>query len=113
MDEYAGSKFRLGRGVDDPFEDHHKHQVAEETQHEDQLRNQHAKNAANVAEVARKKQEKEAYEGRVRTPVQLLQFVSTAPLLTHNRRGFTIALRYKCQAVRAYCCTVNLHVVEE
>lgn len=65
MDKYAGSKFRLGRGVDDPFEDHHKHQVAKETQHEEQLRNQLAEYAAHLAKVASHKhkgtKEKSAY----------------------------------------------------
>lgn len=75
VDKNAGSKLRLGRGVGDPFEDHHKHQVAKETQHEDQLRNQHAKYAANLAKVARNKQKKERHEGQVRIHVQLLQFV--------------------------------------
>lgn len=63
VDKYAGSKFRLGRGVDDPFEDHHKHQIAKETQHEDQLRDQHKKYTAYLAEVPRNKHEK---EGKVR-----------------------------------------------
>lgn len=75
VDKYAGSKFGLGRGVDDPFEDHHKDQVAKETQHEDQLRNQHAKYAAYLAKVARNKHEKERHEGKVRIHVQLLQSV--------------------------------------
>lgn len=66
VDEYAGSKLRLGRGVGDPFEDHHKHQVAKETQHEDQLRNQHAKYTAELAKVARKTHEKGRLEGKVR-----------------------------------------------
>lgn len=75
VDKDAGSRFRLGRGVGDPFEDHHKHQVAKETQHEDQLRNQHTEYAAYLAKVARNKHEKERHEGKVRIHVQLLQFV--------------------------------------
>lgn len=75
MDKYAGSKFGLGRGVDDPFEDHHKDQVAKETQHEDQLRNQHAKYAAYLAKVARNKHEKDIKERSCYIHVQLLQSV--------------------------------------
>lgn len=65
VDKYAGSKFRLGRGVDNPLKDHHKHQVAKETQHEDQLRNQHAKYTAYLAKVAGNKHEKERHEEEV------------------------------------------------
>lgn len=72
MNKYAGSKFRLGRGVDDPFEDHHKHQIAKETQHEDQLRDQHEKYTAYLAEVPRNKHEK---EGKVRIKAKLFNFV--------------------------------------
>lgn len=46
MDKYTGSHFRLGRGVDDPLEYHHEYQVAEQTQYEDQLRDQHKEHAS-------------------------------------------------------------------
>lgn len=51
VDKYTGSKFRLGRGVDDPLEDHHEHQVAKQTQHEDQLRDQHKEHTAYLTKV--------------------------------------------------------------
>lgn len=77
VDKYAGSNFRLGRGVDDPFEDHHKYQIAKETQHEDQLRDQHEKYTAYLAKVPRNKHEKQ-HEIKVRINATLFNFVQTA-----------------------------------
>lgn len=56
VDKYTGSEFRLGGGVDDPLEDHHEHQVAKQTQHEDQLRDQHKEHTAYLTKVPGKKQ---------------------------------------------------------
>lgn len=90
VDKYAGSTFRLGRSVDDPFEDHHKHQIAKETQHEDQLRDQHEKYAAYLAKVPRNKREKQ-HEIKVRINTTLFNFVQTAWLLSYILR---VASRY-------------------
>lgn len=76
VDKYAGSNFRLGRGVDDPFEDHHKYQIAKETQHEDQLRDQHEKYTAYLAKVPRNKHEKQ-HEIKVMINTTLFNFHQT------------------------------------
>lgn len=66
VDKYTGSHFRLGRGVDDPLEYHHEYQVAEQTQHEDQLRDQHKEHASYPTKVPGEKQQ----QGKSRTGEQ-------------------------------------------
>lgn len=103
MDEYAGSRLRLGRGVDDPFEDHHKHQVAKETQHEDQLRNEHEKYAAHLAKVATKKKqhEKERHE-------YTFNYYGLFKRYSHTfGEVLQTALRIRSHAVRMCCYTVT------
>lgn len=56
MDEYTGSHFGLARSVCNPLEDDHKHQVSKQTQHEEQLRDQHEKHIAYLAKVPEKSQ---------------------------------------------------------
>lgn len=51
VDEYTRSVFRLVRGEGEPLEDHHEHQVTKQTQHEDQLGDQHKEDAAYLTEV--------------------------------------------------------------
>lgn len=51
VDQYTGSHFGLSRRVGDPFEDHHENKVAEQTQHEEQLRDQHKEYTADLAKV--------------------------------------------------------------
>lgn len=51
MDEYTGSVFGQFRGVGDPLEDHHEHQVAEQRHHEEQFRDQHKEHTAYLAKV--------------------------------------------------------------
>lgn len=51
MDKYTGSDFGVSRSVGDPLEDHHEHQVAKQTHHEEQFRDQHKEHAASLAKV--------------------------------------------------------------
>lgn len=51
VDEYTGSDFGLGGSVGDPLEDHHEHQVAKQTHHEEQLRDQHKEHTPYLAKV--------------------------------------------------------------
>lgn len=57
VDQYAGGHSGLIGSVNDPFEDHQEHEVAEETQHEEQLRDQHEEYAAGFAKVPAETQE--------------------------------------------------------
>lgn len=58
VDEYTGSYFGLVGSVDNPLEDDHKHQVSKQTQHEEQLRDQHEEHTAYLAKVPEKSQTK-------------------------------------------------------
>lgn len=51
VDEYTWCNFGLGGSVGNPLVDHHKHQVAKETEHEEQLWDQHKEHFARLAKV--------------------------------------------------------------
>lgn len=95
VDKNAGSNFRLGRGVDDPFEDHHEHQVAKETQHEDQLGDQHEEYTADLAKVPTNKGEKERHDGNFRLSIKLLHVVSMPELSKSTWRGLASIFEIK------------------
>lgn len=51
MDKYTGSHFGLVRGVGNPLEDYHEHQVAKQTHHEEQLGDEHKEYILYLAKV--------------------------------------------------------------
>lgn len=51
VEEDTWCNFGLGRSEGDPLVDHHKHQVAKQTQHEEQLWDQHEEHFAYLPKV--------------------------------------------------------------
>lgn len=51
MDEYTGGSLGLVGCIGEPLEDHHEHQVTEQTHHEEQLWDQHKEHTAHLAKV--------------------------------------------------------------
>jgi len=55
VDQYTGSLLGVCRSVGNPLKNHHEHQVAKETQHEEQLWDQHKEHAAELTKVPEEK----------------------------------------------------------